>query len=762
MLFKMHKIDDSFRQRKQTEARARRRRRWRRRMAMAVAGLTFAGVCLAVWFYRQTSVPMAPTPSDNIAAPVPTLAPSLIDLPGDPLRIELASNGGRSVIVIPEVPGEFRDSGVTGPISLLHETILPTSQRLMASIPSTPQDFAFFQAQRAAAMAPSMPLNGGDPATRTAPANTADNPSQAQETRGGGWSDITSAGLEGADASFRKTMVENNVSSISLIAETLRKVSTQDDIHRVVMATPVTAFLKGSGLSDADAQQLSVGIRAAAGLETLPAGAIVAMRHLAGDPAQPSHRLVQLAIYQADSFLAAFALDGAGQFVSAADPWLAQNLLRLLDDASPPSQERRYRLLDGIYSVGLRNGISSVVIGEAIMHLARAHDLGRFASVEDSLTLLYADDARAGAGGQSRVLYVGVDGPETAMHCFVFRPAHAGDFSCLGDVGAGKHGALNGMVTPVAGVMTATFGPRRHPILHKVLMHEGVDWAAPVGTPVRAAYAGRVVAVGDAGTLGNYVKIEHDRDRATGYAHLSGFAPGLTVGQQVKAGDLIGYVGTSGQSAGPHLHFELYAGGKPIDPLQDAIAFADKGDQAVEALVDQIVRVESAGDATAKNPLSTALGLGQFIEATWMRMMTTHRPDLAQSLDRQQILALRLDPTLSREMVANLARENRSFLEAGGQPATAGRLYLAHFLGPEGARAVLSAQDEEPLETLLGNQVIQANPFLTGKNAAYVKNWADQKMMRRAVSPARVEVPASPEFENYRTAILTLIAGNRR
>jgi murein DD-endopeptidase MepM/ murein hydrolase activator NlpD len=760
LFFKMHKIDDSFRQKKETETRARRRRRRKRRMV--VAALAFVAVCLAAWFYRQASVPVAPTPSDSIAAPVPTLAPSLIDLPGDALRIELASNGGRSIVAIADVPDELRDSGIVGSANLLHEKILPTSQRLVASIPSTPQDFAFFQAQRTASMPLDGAMDGAGPAARTAPADATAPPSQAHETGGSGWSDITTAGLEGADAGFRKTVVENNVSSITLIAEPLRKALSQDDIRRVVVASPVAAFLKGSGLSDAEAQQISVRIRAATGLDTLPAGTIVAMRHLADDPAQPSHRLVQLAIYQADSFLAAFAVDEAGQFVSAADPWLAQNLLRLLDDASPPSQERRYRLLDGIYSVGLRNGIPSVVIGEAIMHLSRAHDLGRFASGEDSLTLLYADNARAGAGGQSRVLYVGVDGPETAMHCFVFRPAHTGDFSCLGDVGVGRQSALNGMVTPVAGVMTSTFGPRRHPILHKVLMHEGVDWAAPVGTPVRAAYGGRVVTIGDAGTLGNYVKIEHDRNRATGYAHLGTFAPGLSVGQQVKAGDLIGYVGTSGQSTGPHLHFELYASGKPIDPLEDAIAFADTGDQAVEALVDQIVRVESAGDAAAKNPLSTALGLGQFIEATWMRMMTMHRPDLAQSLDRQQILSLRLDPTLSREMVANLARENRSFLEAGGQTATAGRLYLAHFLGPEGARTVLSAKDEEPLETLLGNPVIQANPFLTGKNAAYVKNWADQKMMRRAVPQTRVEVPASPEFENYRTAVLLLVTGNIR
>ncbi len=267
----------------------------------------------------------------------------------------------------------------------------------------------------------------------------------------------------------------------------------------------------------------------------------------------------------------------------------------------------------------------------------------------------------------------------------------------------------------------------------------------------------------DKGTFGNFVQIEHQNGRATGYAHLNGFASGIKPSATVQAGDVIGYVGTTGRSTGPHLHFELYAGGKSIDPLQMTVASGDSGGEAVEALVERIVGVESGGNASAKNPLSTATGLGQFIESTWLRMMQTYRPDLARALDRDQLLALRLDPTLSREMVANLARENKSYLEAGGQQVTAGRLYLAHFLGPEGARLILASADTMLLETVLGSAVIRANPFLTGRDVAYVKNWAEAKMRHRGggVSlPATVTkkiAEASAEFVAYRKAMLALV-----
>ena len=210
------------------------------------------------------------------------------------------------------------------------------------------------------------------------------------------------------------------------------------------------------------------------------------------------------------------------------------------------------------------------------------------------------------------------------------------------------------------------------------------------------------------------------------------FAIASGVGSKVKAGDIIGYIGTTGLSTGPHLHFELYQNGQAIDPLGTVTAaIATTSDPAVETLTDRIVHVESGGSARAKNPLSSATGAGQFISKTWIRMMNTYRPDLARTLSTADLLALRYDATLSREMVRNLAREGEAYLRARGHQITAGRLYLCHFLGMEGAHQVLAAPGSSQLSAVLGSAVIQANPFLTGKSASYVVDWAERKMGRK-------------------------------
>jgi hypothetical protein len=178
----------------------------------------------------------------------------------------------------------------------------------------------------------------------------------------------------------------------------------------------------------------------------------------------------------------------------------------------------------------------------------------------------------------------------------------------------------------------------------------------------------------------------------------------------------------------------------------------------VATLVNQIVRVESGGNATAKNPLSSAYGLGQFINATWLRMMRQYRPDLANSMSEPDLLALRADPTLAREMVANLAREGEAVLRSAGHGITAGRLYLCHFLGPDGAVKVLSAPADAGLEALLGAPVINANPFLTGWVAADVINWAERKMSGRGGPAAPPPIIVSPEFRIYQAAIQGLMA----
>lgn len=113
---------------------------------------------------------------------------------------------------------------------------------------------------------------------------------------------------------------------------------------------------------------------------------------------------------------------------------------------------------------------------------------------------------------------------------------------------------------------TSPFNPRRmHPILRRPMPHQGTDFGAPKGTPVYASYRGTVSFVGPHGAHGNWVAIVHPDGTETGYAHLSKFARGLKVGDQVRAHQLIGYVGSTGRSTGPHLHFSARTNGTFFD-----------------------------------------------------------------------------------------------------------------------------------------------------------------------------------------------------
>ncbi len=115
--------------------------------------------------------------------------------------------------------------------------------------------------------------------------------------------------------------------------------------------------------------------------------------------------------------------------------------------------------------------------------------------------------------------------------------------------------------------VSSHFGMRRHPILHTMREHRGVDYAAPTGTPIRAAGDGRVTFIGDRGGYGKTVILQHTPRHRTLYAHMNDFARGLKEGDRVRQGDLIGYVGMTGLATGPHLHYEFHEDGRHIDPL---------------------------------------------------------------------------------------------------------------------------------------------------------------------------------------------------
>jgi hypothetical protein len=182
------------------------------------------------------------------------------------------------------------------------------------------------------------------------------------------------------------------------------------------------------------------------------------------------------------------------------------------------------------------------------------------------------------------------------------------------------------------------------------------------------------------------------------------------------------------------------------------------GTTDINAVVDQIVRAESNGNPTAKNPRSSAAGLGQFVNETWLEMVRADRPDLAKERGDDEILELRQDPRLAREIITRFAEHNALVLRRRGLPVTAATLYLAHFSGSAGAVAILSAPDDADAALVVANadrtgrttreQIIKANPFLEHYTVADLKNWAYCKMVTAAsCSPNRLAGHHSPPLD---------------
>ena len=147
------------------------------------------------------------------------------------------------------------------------------------------------------------------------------------------------------------------------------------------------------------------------------------------------------------------------------------------------------------------------------------------------------------------------------------------------------------MKTPINGArLSSSFGRRRHPISGYTRMHKGTDFAAPTGTPIYAAGHGTVERASRNGGYGNYVRIRHANGYQTAYAHLSRYGPGIRSGKRVRQGDVIGYVGSTGASTGPHLHYEVHINGRAVNAMTLKLPTGRKLEMAPEMFAEFQVR----------------------------------------------------------------------------------------------------------------------------------------------------------------------------
>src|SRR5438552_5702847 len=157
-----------------------------------------------------------------------------------------------------------------------------------------------------------------------------------------------------------------------------------------------------------------------------------------------------------------------------------------------------------------------------------------------------------------------------------------------------------------------------------------------------------------------------------------------------------------------------------------------------KALVERIIKVESMGVANKKNKLSSATGAGQFLDDTWLEAVRKHRRDLIHGRSDKELLKLRRNAELTREIITRLVEQYAGTLQKRGLPLTPGSLYLAYFAGPAGAVALLSGAEDADAASLMAaadvtgrttrQKLVKANPFLELLTVGKLKNWADHKM----------------------------------
>lgn len=203
-------------------------------------------------------------------------------------------------------------------------------------------------------------------------------------------------------------------------------------------------------------------------------------------------------------------------------------------------------------------GVPERIGREYVGVLSRAFALQNGLTVEDKFDLIYE------RGGDGRLLYVGIDRVGRADLILLKWTDGRETIWVNADPYAAEQ-QQDGMRMPVAGRVTSRFGSRFHPILGHARMHKGVDLGATMGSPIVAAADGRVVSAGWHGGYGRQVAIAHSGGIRTTYSHMSRIS--AQSGQSVRQGQVIGYVGSSGLSTGPHLHYEVYKDGRPVNPL---------------------------------------------------------------------------------------------------------------------------------------------------------------------------------------------------
>jgi murein DD-endopeptidase MepM/ murein hydrolase activator NlpD len=283
------------------------------------------------------------------------------------------------------------------------------------------------------------------------------------------------------------------------------------------------------------------------------------------DPSDPKRLRPLRVVVASDSGVDAIvALSDMGKYVSidvqAADTEVAKAADSEADDGSG------VRLYQSIYETALRNQVPRPVIDDLIRIYSYDVDFQRKVQPGDSLELLFAGEDES-SNEKVDVLYASLTTAGETKKYYRYQSTDDNVVDYYDETGKSAKKFL--VRKPVSeGIVTSPFGDRKDPVVNIFRVHTGVDWGTPYGSPIFASGNGEIEKIGLEGGYGKYIKIRHANGYETAYGHMSAFARNLDEGSHVRQGQVIGYVGSTGLSTGPHVHYEIMINGRFIDPMK--------------------------------------------------------------------------------------------------------------------------------------------------------------------------------------------------
>lgn len=363
-------------------------------------------------------------------------------------------------------------------------------------------------------------------------------------------------------------VVPENVTLLPKSPATLQAGLPEDRQIQLKKGETLDQVLKAQGAGPEQIRSIVAALGGRARVNALPEGQV--MRLTLAEPPFPTDRpeerqIVRVSLVGETAITAIAAVNDRGAFV-AVDPPVVQTASAPEEDTEEDPRSRgNARLYESLYETAMKHELPRATIDELVRVFSYDVDFQRRVSPSDTFEVFLADDDETGERGE--VLFAALNVGGETRRVFRFVTPEDGLVDYFDDEGKSlKKFLLRKPITD--GELRSGFGYRRHPILGYSKMHTGVDWSNRIGTPILASGNGTVIkAEWDSG-YGRRIELQHANGYVTTYSHLSGFARGIQPGAKVRQGQVIGYLGNTGLSTGPHLHYEVMVNGHFVNPMR--------------------------------------------------------------------------------------------------------------------------------------------------------------------------------------------------